>query len=689
MLSPEQLRAMAAADGETITDDRATGAANYSPAPKIRPADAFAKAVGYKPEGSTNSLKDRMGRLKSATLGDFSRAASTASFGVGERIGNAIGTSAAKLMANDDEKQFIDGDFTAGQIAGDFGQVAAGLLPVGRIAKGISTAAQSVGVGQKAAKPLANITTGLATGFGADVATNAAEGQEEVLKPGIGTAIGSIPLAGKVLQGAGRVAGEIAGKATGAGFGVLKEAMESAIAGGERAKAFRTGLRGNTSPEALVDEAKAGLGQVIKQRTDAYKAQLAKVVDSTKEFDATPVNAKFDELLEEFGATIKEDGAFDFERAPGLGRYKSDINDLYTTISNWGSREGDNTVAGIDKLKQTIDDFRIGSQDSKKFDKFVTTLRNTAKGLIKGEPGYDKLVTEYAESTEMIRDIEKGLSLGDKAMVETSFKKLTTALRQNNDFRAQFVKELDEATGGELLPKIAGQQLSEILPRGLVGALGPLAGGGALAGGVGVLPVIYAAIATSPRVIGEVINALGFTGEKAKKFIKALGGATGKIEAPGDYLLNQSSRADDAMPKNTSTNTILMNNISDTVPSNKTKSSTMPGYFQLGNETKDVSKLVDKANPYSKIASQLDNEDRNLLDTFINLRNQKKPIPRDLSDKVYNLVDLMGLDSNATDLTLAKQFKLIRAADNELSIKVVPELGGKVGGGSALKGSKN
>lgn len=634
------------------------------------PAPQQVEQPGVSP-GGTNSISDRVSRLKDVSLQDVGSALE--SFNPGGKIGEAIGTGIAKMRATPEERQFITGP-SSSEVAGDIAQTAVTLAPIGKIATGLKT----LGLGKSAA----NIATGLGTGYAFDVSNKFAEGKDNEFAPGLATAVGALPLAGAAAKGAARVAGETLGKTTGAGFGVIKEALEATVAGGAKAKAFRQGLRGKVTPEQITEEAKAGLQEIIGQRRSAYQQQLSTLAENTKQFDTTPVMDKFTSKLSDFGVVATDEG-LDFSRSPGLGRYKKDVEDLVNVVENWGTKEGDLTITGIDKLKQTIDDFKIGSQESKRFDSFVTDLRKEAQGLIMDQPGYKKLVDDYAASSDVIEDIQKGLSLGDKAMVETSFKKLTTALRQNNDFRAQFVKELDEATGGELLSKISGQQLSELFPRGLSGVLAPLAGGGALATGVGVGPIMAAALTTSPRVVGEIIQALGWTGEKANKIIKALSPVFGELKAPGDYLLDSqaSSRSANIAKKTTKSNALTNNistNVQETSTPVKPKGNVKPGFVTIGGKSKDVSRLVDKSNPYSKAASYLDNADRAPIDTFIDAVQNNKTISKELSQKVDNIIEAINksvgtkiLNPNATDLTKIKQLSLLKDADRELTKKAL------------------
>ncbi len=424
-----------------------------------------------------------------------------------------------------------------GQKLGSAAEIASYAFPYGTVAKGATSLAKPI-LGKTLGKLAGNVASGVAGGYGVDVASNLAQGKENVFQPGMGTAIGgAIPVVPKVLGAAGRIAGESLGVSTGTGYGVIKEALAASTQGGERAKAFTDSLRGKVNPEQIVDEARQSLGDVIKQRTQKYAQSLAGLSTRTKKFDTTPVVEKFNSLLEDSGVTFKKNGAPDFSRSPGLGRFAKDFGDISKVLAGWGKKPGDLTITGIDKLKQTIDDFRYGSVDARKFDRFVTILRNEVKTLGKNEPGYQKMLSGYEQSTGLIKEISRGLSLGDKAYTDTAFRKLSSVLRTNNEFRKELLDELNKASGGYLTAKIAGQQLSEYLPRGLArqiegfGALGAVASGGKPV----FLTLLKLAALGSPRVVGELVNALGVSRNVFNGLLDHLGAKTAQF--PGDKAL--------------------------------------------------------------------------------------------------------------------------------------------------------
>lgn len=474
-------------------------------------------------------------------------------FGAG-KIGELIGTQIAKRSSAGKElarqeaagiapKGSMDETFknpTAKELLGSTAQAALTFAPVGRAAQGIGAVGRLAGLGAKTSRAIGAIGAGAGTGYGYDVASGMAQGEENPLKPGLGTAIGAgIPLVGPAVRGVGRLAGETLGASTGTGFGSVRRGLEATSQGGKSAEAFRSAMRGNTTPEQIVDEARGALGQVIRNRSNSYRESLGKLKLNTKEYtkDALrPVVEAFNKQLDEFGVSFSGKGLPDFSRSPGLGRYEKDLMGISQVLKNWGSRPDDLTVVGIDKLKQVLDDFRIGSADSRKFDSFVTNLRNEAKKIIKNEPEYDKMVKDYESSTGLIKEIQRGLSLGDKAQADTAFRKLTGALRVNNEFRKQLIDELDSLTEGTLSAKVAGQQMSEILPRGLVRPIGGLAGAAGVLGGVGIIPLLKVALLTSPRLVGELLSALGYGASKTKQIMKLI--APQGVKLPGDAVLD-------------------------------------------------------------------------------------------------------------------------------------------------------
>lgn len=604
---------------------------------------------------------------------------------------------------------------TGKQIAGDVGRVALNFVPVGKVAKTISAGAKTVPVIRRAAKPISQLATGAGLGYGADVSTKLAEGKENPLSAGVGTGIGAgiaaVPYVGK---GLGKLGTEVFGLTTGTGAGTIRQFKSAITKGGAEATAAREAIKGKISPEDIVDEARSAFGQLIKNRSEQYSSKLSQLKTKTNVIDHKPIIEKFNNQLNDFGVFANSDGSLNFSRAPGLGRYEKDLKGLSQTLSEWGSREGDNTISGVDKLKQVIDDFRIGSQDSKKFDSFVTTLRGEAKNLIKQNlmkskdlktlNTYNKMLGDFEKSTREIKEIQKALSLGDKASMDTAFRKLSTVLRTNNEVRQKAVAELNQLTGGTLIPKIAGQQLSEKLPRGLMRTLSGIGAGAGAISGVGIVPMLQMALLTSPRLVGGMLNVLGVVGNKANRVKNAL--IRSGIKTPGDYLFSEGSPSKIAIdktipakniqkripllrknPAKQITNTNVKSDSFHVIPpqlpqkANKSKLPKKPGKLNL----KDESGFVRIG---GKTIRQVDAPTKRELIAAIDYLRLKKPISQEMEDMILKLQKKYNIDVDLSSEKIANRFEdLIDKTKTRGSILKSPLFAGAAASGGVAVGA--
>jgi hypothetical protein len=328
-------------------------------------------------------------------------------------------------------------------------------------------------------------------------------------------------IAGKLAPVATRVAGEAIGAATGTGYGVIKQFYNAVREGGTSADEAYKALRGDVSAEEVVGTAKDALGQMKEARRTAYQEQLKTIEGDKTVHDIEPIKNELTNQFDKFKVDVDSEGKLDFSRS-SLRFNKvaqQDIQTIYDEMKTFGAKPEDLTTIGLDNLKQAFGD--VYSQSSKAR-AFVQGMTSKVRETLSKAPGYDKLAGDYSESTKLIDEIQKNLSLGNKTMMDTAYRKLSSVMRTNNELRLKFANELNELSGGKLLPQIAGQQLSEVLPRGLMKPMEAVGGVGALAAGVSILPVLKALVFTSPRIMGEVIGALGFTGKKAEQAIEII-----------------------------------------------------------------------------------------------------------------------------------------------------------------------
>jgi hypothetical protein len=205
------------------------------------------------------------------------------------------------------------------------------------------------------------------------------------------------------------------------------------------------------------------------------------------------------------------------------------LQDVYDAIGQWKNLNPAeyHTPEGMDALKQNIG----GILESIPFEEktarsAVGSIYNSIKGEINRQaPVYSKTMADYSNATERIREIEKTLSAGDRASIDSGIRKLQSLMRNNASTnygnRIALAKELEQAGGKEFMPALAGQALNTWTPRGLGGAV---AGGiGLGAGAMGGLPAAIPALAVqSPRLMGEAAYYTGKLAGLAKPLSPAM-----------------------------------------------------------------------------------------------------------------------------------------------------------------------
>lgn len=405
---------------------------------------------------------------------------------------------------------------------GSAAQVGSMFFPVAKTTAGITGVAGKV-VGPKIASAVGNIAAGGLAGYNYDVASNLAEGKSiaDSAKPGMATLIGAgIPAVAPALSAVGRLASESTGVTTGVGRDAVAEMFRASAKGGDAAKAARDALFKTVSPEQLVQTARDAFDIVKTNRSTAYKTALEGLKQSTQVLDDTPVLSAFDSKLKDFNIKVNK-GKLDFSQsAIDLdAEAKNTISDIYDKLNRFGTQEGDKSVIGMDALKRSFSSLYSESSSARAFAK---SMEKSVSNVLNQVPGYEKMAKAYEQSSDMISNIQKSLSLGDQAGIDAAFRKISTSLRINNEERAALVKELDDVSGGKLLPMVAGQQLNQLFPRGLMrqlggaGALGSALTGGGLGQFIALIPF------ASPKVVGSLVYGLGLGSRATNYLLKAL-----------------------------------------------------------------------------------------------------------------------------------------------------------------------
>jgi hypothetical protein len=358
--------------------------------------------------------------------------------------------------------------------------------------------------------------------LGADVATAGVGGRavnvgSKVVNKAIDVAETGVK---KTIKGTGAVASELEGALTGTSAETLQQAFQSAYKGGEDLAQFTNALRNNVTPENLVNNMRESVDMVRSANTTKYGESLYPLINEV--VDTTKGKTNFISKLEKFNVAITPDG-LDFSKSKfrTVPQAKTKIQEAYNEIARLGDKS---TLGDVDTTRQALRELTMTGDDGSAraanalIEDAITNVRNSGKQV----KGYGELLSDFAENAEFLDEVTRSLSSGDKSTIDTAYRKLATSLKTNNERRMNLLKELDETTGGFILSNIAGQQLSEALPRGLFRQIGAgLAGAGMVTGGISsslIVPMVFA----SPRVAGEVIRALGISAKKTKVILDSI-----------------------------------------------------------------------------------------------------------------------------------------------------------------------
>jgi hypothetical protein len=288
-------------------------------------------------------------------------------------------------------------------------------------------------------------------------------------------------------------------------------------------------IRGDVSAMDVLDQAKDALANIRANRMAGYKEGIKTTMPSQeivagkalptpmKRLDFVPITDKLDETIQSLKVETPTTSKFK------IGKEElSKVKELEDIVGEWKKDSTLHTAEGLDALKQRLDALYPESPMQKQAQRAITAVRNTVKDtIVAQDKNYAKTMKAYEESLGLEREIERALSLGDRASADTAIRKLQSLTRNNANTSFAYRKELADALtkqgGGDLMPALSGQALSSWTPRGLAGqgtALG-IGATGALSlnpGAAALLPL------TSPRLVG--LGAYG-AGKMAEKMPQA------------------------------------------------------------------------------------------------------------------------------------------------------------------------
>lgn len=311
-------------------------------------------------------------------------------------------------------------------------------------------------------------------------------------------------------SGIGKAAGwagtKYAGLASGVGDEAIKQAYQAGKAGGAQGASFVENMRGNVPVQDVLDTAKADLAAMGQQKQAAYRKDMQAIRGDKSVLGFEDIDnalAQAAGRTEFKGQVIKQGAA-------------NKVQEAREIIDNWKNLDPAqyHTPEGLDALKQQIDDILESIPfEQKNARAAVGEIYSSIKSTInKQAPKYAAVMKDYADASETIKEIERSLSLGKKASVDTSMRKLQSIMRNNVNTgygnRLELAQALEQAGGKQIIPALAGQALNQWTPRGLQRASAipaSLVAGSVATPAAGIANLI----ASSPRAVGEISYSAG------------------------------------------------------------------------------------------------------------------------------------------------------------------------------------
>jgi hypothetical protein len=314
---------------------------------------------------------------------------------------------------------------------------------------------------------------------------------------------------GLTVEAGKKIAPATLGLTTGTGSENISRAAQ---AGAQGDTGFLQNLRGQVPMTQALEDARHNLSVMRQNRSQSYKSGMVDVSN-----DKTRLNFDdIDKALADAKAEITYKGQIKNPEA-----YKH-LQDIQNTIKQWKvlpSAEY-HSAEGLDALKQQIGALNESIPYTQENALRVgNNIYNSVKGTIaKQAPTYSNVMSDYSEASESIKEIERALSLGNRASADTALRKLQSLTRNNVNTnygnRLSLAQQLEEEGGKPFINALSGQALSSPTARGLAG----LAEQGAMVGAYANPAFLFSLPFQTPRLVGEGAYLTGKIANKAQKY---------------------------------------------------------------------------------------------------------------------------------------------------------------------------
>jgi hypothetical protein len=378
------------------------------------------------------------------------------------------------------------------------GAQAANASPV--LVQALRSSGMSAGASTPARDMAARVAGGALTGGASAAIVNPEEAADGAM---FGAAL---PVALRAARAGVDVGRNIIGATTGVGEKALATAYESGKAGGTKSKMFRENMRGTAEMTDVLDDARANLEAMRQARSADYRANMANVRADKTVLDLAPIEQSVQNTI----------NRFTFQGQARNPKVLDALNQVADEVNAWKQLDPArfHTPEGLDALKQRIGAINESIPfESRSARSAVSDVYGSVKRQIENQaPEYSKAMKDYNEASDLLNEITRSLSQGQRSTADTAMRKLQSVMRNNVNTnygtRVKLVEELERQGGLPLMPALAGQALNDFMPRGIQRATSiPTAGAAGITGGI---PAAAAtAMISSPRLMGEAAYLAG------------------------------------------------------------------------------------------------------------------------------------------------------------------------------------
>lgn len=402
-------------------------------------------------------------------------------------------------------------------VGGVIGKVISKAAPLaGSAAPIVNKLAQATSSGgMKLGGPAAATALGRAGDMGLRMAGGAINGAAtsglvDPSSAGTGAVIGggmppALALAGKAGSAIGRgistAAKNTLGMTTGVGAEPISQAFKAGKAGN---KTFLDNLKGDVQLTDVLDSAKSGLQAMNAAKQAEYRSGMVPIKGDQSVLSLAGISNAVDDAskVATYKGQVKNESA------------NAAVEKMRAVVDEWKALDPTqfHTPEGLDALKQKLGGILEGIPFNEKSARMAAgKVYNATKSEIESQaPTYAKVMKGYQTASDQISEIERALSLGDRASKDTAMRKLQSLMRNNVQTnygnRLSLANTLESQGGVELLPALSGQALNSWTPRSLSGQIG--SGATALTAlsnplALGALPF------QSPRLVGSLAYGAG------------------------------------------------------------------------------------------------------------------------------------------------------------------------------------